>query len=232
MFRILLLLFILVSAAPENAFAGFDEGHKAYSDKNWAEAIFHLRPLAEKGDARAMVLLGNMYVEGLGVSRDPKEAFSLYYRAAVRNNTDAMVMVGALYQRGLGAPKNPRYAAEWFGRAARLGHSTGALFYAMHLFRGNKNDNPKFAFAADHDASYKWFRIAAKNTRNKKISDSAEKLARNVAAKLSREKIVSLNEEVKAWVAEKPDALGPAPEDVPVEKTPETPVPAIEPPKP
>ena len=115
MLRILLVAFFFLAALPTSAQAGFDEGHKAYSEKNWEVAIRNLRPLAEMGDARAMVVLGNMYLDGLGVGKDLKEAFNLYRKAAIRDNPDAMVMVGALYQGGIGVKKNVRYAAEWFG---------------------------------------------------------------------------------------------------------------------
>lgn len=217
------LLLLLGFAAPSRA--GFEEGRKAYNEKDWVQAIFHLRPAAENGDENAMIILGNMYLNGLGVAKDPQQAFVLYRKAAVRHSPDAMVMVAALYQKGIGVRKNLRYAAEWYGRAGRLGHGTGAFFHAIHMFRGNKTTvggipQPEADFAPDHESAYKWFRIAEKSSHNSKLAQTAHKLAANVATRLSAERLAALNAEIAAWSPEMPDMLGPLPEETPASAKP------------
>lgn len=218
-FSLPVLSVLLVSFLATPARADFAEGRKAYAEKNWPQAILHLRPAAERGDANAMIILGNMYLNGLGVGQNPVEAFTLYRKAALRHHPDAIVMVAALYQKGIGAPKNLRYAAEWYGRAAKLGHSTGAFFYAIHMFRGNKvlgapAANQDAAFPPDHEAAYKWFKIAEKNTSNPKLAQAARQLAANVASRLPSDRLDILNKEIIDWSAEMPDTLGPFPEEV------------------
>ncbi len=223
-------LFILMFAFlnPGSAKASFEEGYKAYTEQKWQIAIIHLRPMVEAGDAKSMVVLGNMYLDGLGVAQDSREAFSLYRKAAIRDNPDAMVVVAALYQAGNGVRKNMRYAAEWYRRAARLGHGSGAFFYGALLYSGNRSapsDNDKVnELRPDHEASYKWLRIAAKRTSNEKLARRATKSADNLAKKLKAERVAEIDAEIKEWVPEIPATLGPLPEDLPVPVYIDTPV--------
>lgn len=216
MFRCLVALFILLWSLP--ALAGFDEGYKAYAGKKWREAVINLRPLAEAGDARAMILLGNMYLDGMGVGQDAAEAFTLYRRAAVRDNAEAMLMVAALYQRGIGVDENPKFAMGWYGRAARLGNKTAAMFYALHLYRGNRGraeTDYKTKFEPDHLQAYKWFRLAALDNGNEKVAKPAATLAVKLTGELPTDKVEAMDAEIDKWVAEKPEDLGPLPEDQP-----------------
>lgn len=41
-----------------SAFAGYEEGLKAYKNKDYAQALQEWRPLAEQGDARSQYSLG------------------------------------------------------------------------------------------------------------------------------------------------------------------------------
>lgn len=218
MTRILLFILALFLATPAIADEGinFEAGRKAYQERKWPYAILHLRPLAEMGDTRAMILLGNMYLDGFGVPKNPKEAFKLYYKAALRHNPDAMVMVAALYQQGIGTLQNPKFAIAWYGRAARLGHKAAAVFYALHLYRGNRG-RAETDFSTkvepDHEAAYKWFRIASDNPTNEKSGKAAAELALRVAMTLPKDRLAILNDEVRDWKPETPPMLGPTPEE-------------------
>lgn len=203
----------LISFFSFPAYAGFDEGKKAYDQKQWTQAITELRPLAEAGDDRAMVILGNMYNEGLGVMKDPKEAFSLYKRAATqKNNADAMVAVAAMYTSGIGVNRNLNASLQWFGRAAQLGNQIGAFFYATVLFRGNKS--PDDTISQDTYNAYKWYKIAAKDKKLPKIQQASEKLAKRIADKnLSAEEVAKADKEAVDWKPVEAASLGPAPTD-------------------
>ncbi len=169
------LAFVILAISALPAFAGFDEGRKFYDDGNWQNAILHLRPAAENGDARALVLLANMYSEGYGVVQDRKEAFTLYYRAAVLNNPDAILAVATFYQQGIGVDQNDRLAIAWFERGARIGQPTAAFFYAIHLYQGRKGTT--FDMKPDVPQAYKWFRIVANLKDLKEVSEIAQKLS-------------------------------------------------------
>lgn len=211
-FKVWMLVMAFVIALPVAAMADFLEGKKSYDNKNWRRAIVQLRPLAEQGDARAMVLLGNMYAEGHGVGKDTTEAFTLYHRAAVRNNADAMLATAALYQVGDGVPVNTRLAILWFERGAKLGHQASQFFYAGHMYQGSKGET--FDIKPDHIAAYKWFRIAARGRGNPRLAKAADKMAEQLRAKLDHNDVEVADREVAEWVPVDPRNLGPLPEEI------------------
>ncbi len=191
----------------EEAFA---RGKRAYDRGDWMKAIADLRPLAEYGDVRGMMLLGNMYQLGNGVGVDMREAFSLYHRAAMAGSTDGMVAIAAMYQSGIGVSLNTRLAIGWFERAARMGDQSGAFFFAIHNFQGSKGTT--YDLKADPLAAYKWFRIAATNGENKRIRNSAFKLCLKLEEKLPPDKVIEVKKEVETWAPDTLDELGPDPE--------------------
>ena len=144
----------LTALLSTQAFAGFLEGKKAYDKADWMTAIMNLRPLVEAGDARAAVLLGNMYLDGHGVNEDAVEAASLYRKAALAHNTDAMVALAVLYQKGRGVDINIPVSRGWYERAARLGNQPAAFLYALpalilDLLGDERDTMLRFAARAD-----------------------------------------------------------------------------------
>jgi len=190
----------------------FQRGKRAYDRGDWMKAIADLRPLAEMDDVRAMVLLGNMYAEGNGVIQSNEEAFALYHKAALLENTDGMVAIAALYRQGKGVGINTRLAIGWFNRAARLGDQQGAFFYGITIFEGSKGTT--YDLKPDHKAAYKWFRIAATHGDNKKMRLQAYKIADLISRELPPDQVIELEKEVKAWAPDTLDAVGDNPEKI------------------
>lgn len=77
---VLVLVFLAWFAAPTNA--DFVAGMAAYKSGDYATAFRELKPLAEQGNAEAQRHLGHLYLKGLGVPQDYKEAIRWYSRAA------------------------------------------------------------------------------------------------------------------------------------------------------
>lgn len=196
------------------AFAGFLEGKQAYDKGEWMNAIMNLRPLAEAGDARASVLLGNMYLDGHGVAEDAVEAFGLYRKAALANNTDGMVALATLYLTGKGTETNIPVARGWYERAARLGNQTGAFIYAIQLVNGSKG--LRFDYKPDLAGGYKWFKIANLYGHDKKIGGVAAKLAEQIMVKklITNDEQVAGDRDAVNWKPEMPEAFTLSPEDV------------------
>lgn len=202
------LLLLLALSSP--AAAGFEEGRSAYNSRAWEKAILELRPLAEGGNDRALLLIANMYYHGYGVIRDYREALSLYRRAAGKNNTEAMLALGAMYTSASGVNQNLNAAAQWFLRAAQLGDRTGAYFYATILFRGNKN--PADEIKPDFYTAYKWFRICAAGPSPPEYKEDAEKMAAALAKlKLTAEAAAQADREAAEWKPLDAASLGPLP---------------------
>lgn len=196
--------------APALALADFATGKEAYDRRDWARAIMLLRPMAEQGDDRALLLLGNMYAQGYGVTRNAGEAYMLYRRAALAGNAEAMVVTGAMLQQGLGVTANVNDAFAWYGRAAESGNGGGALFYGLYLLRGNNSPDGN-NILPDHPASYKWLRLSAKNSKDVKMADTAGKVADELAKTLDAEVLTKMDAEVAAWQPKTLAELGPAP---------------------
>ena len=189
--RFVLIMFFIFSVASP-AFAGFDEGKKAYDSKDWPKALAELKPLADKGDDKAMLLLGNIYSDGDGVPADYKKALEFYEHSAEKNNPIAMLAAAAMYANGIGAEKNTDKANRWFRTAAETGDQTGAFFYAQSFI--NDNPNPDFY------SSYKWFLIASQRGENKQLQEAAKDLAERIArARLTSTEMLKAGKEAKEW---------------------------------
>jgi len=215
--RIWALVLASLLIFPAAAQADYGQGKVAYDSGNWKEAITNLRPEAEKGDARALVLLANMYGNGHGVDQDFEEAFTLYRRAAALNSLEGILATATLYQEGKGIGKNTRLAILWFERGAKLGDQAAAFFYAVHLYQGSKGDT--YDFKPDHPAAYKWFKIAENGKGFPAMGITAGKLAEEIAKKLNPLEIATADRQVAAWQPQKPEELGPAPDLVAPENT-------------
>lgn len=89
-------------------------------EKNVAKAMPHLtRPSGENG--RAAYLVGTLFENGDGVSRDDKEAFFWYERGAEQGDGDAMNRLGLLYAEGRGVRQDNEKAVEWLEKSADAG---------------------------------------------------------------------------------------------------------------
>lgn len=197
------------SAAPA-ATDRFTAGKTAYDKKDWPAAIMALRPLAEQGDARAMVLLGNMYTHGYGVARDLTTAFSLYRRAAVAGNGEAMMVTGAMLQQGMGTSTNMPAALAWYERAARTGQQSGALFAGLLLYRGN-NTGDANTLLPDPARAYQWLMIAARTGTDENVKKAAQTMADAIGKDLPADTRSEMDAAAAAFAPVSAADLGPAP---------------------
>lgn len=206
LFAVLMAAFL--TATP--ALADFAGGKTAYDRKDWPRAIMLLRPLAEQGDARAQVLLGNMYVQGYGVRRDSTQAYGLYRRAAIAGNAEAMVVTGAMLQQGIGTTADVHQALEWYHRAAKSGHPAGAMFYGLYMIRGSSSPDGR-NILPDHASAYKWLRLAEKNATDDKTRTTAGTVATEIGKSLNVDTVSKADAEVADFKPVAAEDLGPAP---------------------
>jgi TPR repeat protein len=80
------------------------------------------RPLAERGNAKAQIILGRMYFDGQGVPQDYSVAMSWWRKAAEQGNAEGQARLGILYRWGRGVPQDYVIAHMWFNLAARSGN--------------------------------------------------------------------------------------------------------------
>lgn len=99
------------------AHAGLEEGRAAYLNKNYAVALQELLPAAQNGDTSAQGLIGDMYLNGLGVGKSFAESAKWFQLAADNGDIKSMNALGRLYVQGQGAAQNHELARVWFRRS-------------------------------------------------------------------------------------------------------------------
>jgi len=97
--KILLAASMMVVVSSVQADAYFDGVISAMKD-SYSEAYEVLKPLADKGDPRAIFNLGLMYHAGLFVAFDEQKAVEMYHAAAERGVVEAQQFLAAAYREG------------------------------------------------------------------------------------------------------------------------------------
>ena len=146
------LLWIAVAVATITlstvARADFESGRHAFNAGDYATAAREFRAEAQRGNANAMFLLGELYVTGRGVPRDDREAASWYFNA-VRNG-----QLGVLYFEGKGVPRDLKASAGWMTRAAKQKFPLAAHYLGdMYLAGAGVEKNEATAV--------RWYTVAA-----------------------------------------------------------------------
>jgi len=122
--RYLLFSFILVvSSIPaigSSAFAETRLCHIAFEKKQYGTAFAACREVAAQ-DPLAQYVLGVLYLEGKGVSANPKQAIRWFLRAAEHGVTEASRSLGEVFSVGKIGSKNYKEAVFWYKRAAESG---------------------------------------------------------------------------------------------------------------
>lgn len=77
-----------------------------------------LRQLSNEGEAKAHYLLGNGYIEGVGVEENFEKALMHYEQAAKAGHADAMNNLADMYFNGEGTDVHLEAAYIWFTKAA------------------------------------------------------------------------------------------------------------------
>ena len=143
-----------VTGAPAVPALTLEEARTAYFRGDHASALAGFRNHAERGDARAQVLLGDMYAAGKGVPEDDREALRWYRLAAEQGNAGAQFSLGFMYDKGEGVAEDDGEALRWFRLAAEHGYAPAQT--AVGFMYAHGKGVPEDAVTA-----YAWFNIAA-----------------------------------------------------------------------
>lgn len=100
---------------------------------------------AEKGQSRAMITVGLLYEQGLGVPRNFSKAMEWYENAANAGEAEGWLRLGIGYEIGMGVQADLRKAADCYDKSAQLGSTQGKVKMAsLHLSgRGRIRDEAK-----------------------------------------------------------------------------------------
>ena len=154
MWSLVSVLVVFLSSSSSTMAGDLENGVAAYNRLDSATAWRLLQPLAERGDAGAQALLGNMCARGLGVTYDGTEAVRWWRKAAEQGDASAQEELGVAYFWGDGIEQDHSEAAKWFRKAAEQ----GAIFAQISLaFLYERGEGVPQDFALAH----MWLNLAA-----------------------------------------------------------------------
>jgi TPR repeat protein len=114
--------------------------------ENFEEAAAWYKVAAEHGHAQAQWCIGNLYLKGFGVEKNPVEALKWYQSAAEQNVPEAQFTLGELYRSGLHVDKNPDLALNWYQKSAGAGYEPASTriqqFWPQGVFSENEPGKP------------------------------------------------------------------------------------------
>ncbi|WP_330084515.1 tetratricopeptide repeat protein [Methylocystis iwaonis] len=151
-FLILLAATIAASSARADA---YEDVTAATSKGDYPAAVKILKPLAEKGEARAMSELGPIYLMGKGVPVDHKEAIKWIRQAAEKGDAAAQANLGTMYLDGHILKQDYAEAMKWSLLAAGKGVAAAQANIASMYYDGS-------GVGQDYKEAAKWMRLAAK----------------------------------------------------------------------
>ena len=114
-------------------FANYKEAlHKG----DYAGALKELRPLAQKGDAKAQSNLGLMYATGRGIPQNSVEAEKWIRKAAEQGLAEAQYNLGLIYVKGQGVTQNNAEAMKWFRKSSDQGYAKAQYILGVMYLQG------------------------------------------------------------------------------------------------
>ena len=123
--------------------ANFKAGVAAIDANNMPLAYKKFLAAAKEGHADSQFNLGVMYEQGIGTTKNDKEALIWYKKAAEQGNSGAQFNLGVLYENGRGTAINFTEANKWYRKAALQGDglaigNLGMLYIRAQGVKENK----------------------------------------------------------------------------------------------
>ena len=123
----------------------------------YQRAAESLKQAADREDAEAQFLLGEMLLRARGIPEDKPEAMKWFLKAARQEHGEAQYRLAMLYHNGWGVDQNIAKAVGWYTAAAQLGHEK-AQYRLAEMFR--KGD----VIEKDYAEAARWYRLVAESS--------------------------------------------------------------------
>ena len=131
------------------------EGSTWYKNQDYVKAMDWYIKSAQNGNSIAMIQIGSLYKDGLGVKQDYRKAMKWYVKAALTSNdSDALFYIGHLYENGYGVIQDKNEAMIWYVMAAEKGNSDAMCVIGYFYFTG-------IVVNQDNVKAMEWFLKAA-----------------------------------------------------------------------
>ncbi|MBO1926636.1 sel1 repeat family protein [Thiomicrorhabdus sp. 6S2-11] len=152
--RFLSLITSLIIGFAGNAFAGYDEGFKAFQEGDFQTALREIEPLAKQGDANAQNMLGTMFNQGLGVQQNVQSAIYWYELAAKAGDLTALQNLGTMFLYGDGVKADYARALNYFNTAANR-NDKAAQYYLGIMYENG------YGIKQDYRQARQWYQKSA-----------------------------------------------------------------------
>jgi len=127
---------------------------RAPASKSDAEWVQRVEVHAAKGQAEALMELGDAYIDDKCLAKDARRAVRLYERAATTGHARAQNALGCAYGLGSGVNIDYQVAAHWYRRAAEQGYPAAQRNLGIAFYEGK-------GVAQSYGEAVKWLRLAA-----------------------------------------------------------------------
>ncbi len=123
------------------------------------EAVELLSKLAQNGDVDSQTLLGEIYLDGIGVEVDFKKAF-FWLSKASKSDVEAKYLLGFMYENGLYVKKDNPKALSFYEESAKNGGLLAQFNVAMMYKEG------KGGIKKDMNKAMMWLEKASLTKQN------------------------------------------------------------------
>lgn len=117
--------------------AGLNEGVAAYQAGNVPLAYKEFLACAQTGDADCQFNVALMHEQGIGVTKDEKQAVVWYRKSANQGSANAQFNLGVLYEKGRGVAVDFAQANQWYRKASVQGDALAIGNLGMLYLRGD-----------------------------------------------------------------------------------------------
>ncbi|KAA6182479.1 protein kinase [Thiohalocapsa marina] len=127
---------------------------QADADHWYKQSLLSFKTLAAEGNASAENMVGEMYLEGLGVNKDVGKALQWFRKAADKGSPEAQLNIGYIYDLGLVGVEDDLEAVRWYRKAADQEYPEAENMLGRMYQEGEGVEQ-------DMSAAVSWFRKAA-----------------------------------------------------------------------
>ncbi|WP_448569409.1 tetratricopeptide repeat protein [Thalassotalea ganghwensis] len=146
----------LVLNLPAQAFDGdYELGMFELNRGEFKAAIAQFTPLLEEEYAPAQYQMGQIYLNGYGVSKDPQKAVELITKAAMQNYPEALFNLSVMHSEGTLVQKDLKAAFEYMKKAADK--NLPSAQFNLGVMYANGEGVPKDSYRA-----VRWYEKAAR----------------------------------------------------------------------
>ena len=150
------------------------------------------RKAAVQGSPAAQGILGVMYEEGIGVSKNPSESVAWFRKAADQGDSTAQKYLGDMYRRGAGVPTDLREAMKWYRKSAEQGDGTAQGMLGLIYERG-------LGVKRDLIQAYMWYTLASAYFESPIRDQMIDVVRGRVSALMSKAEIEKAEQLVREW---------------------------------